>query len=304
MIILAPMAGVNNAAFRLMCRQQGADIVNTAMIHVNSLCAEPNKVIKSIRFLEREKPISVQLVGNSVSKAKEATKIISDYADYIDINLGCPEDDIIKSQSGAWFMKHPEEMEKFVNAIVSNTNKPVTAKIRTGWEKHNTMEYIKILENLGLKFITIHARTVEQGYSGKADWSEIKKAVEETETKIVGNGDIFKPGTAKAMKTFTGCEGIMIGRAAVGNPFIFKRTKYLLENDKNMPETSRKEKIEGFLKWMKLYAKHEDNRSFTEIKQQSMWFLKGLDKCKRYKILLGRADDIEEIKDIYEEIYR
>lgn len=296
-LILAPMAGVNCASFRLLCREYGVGLVSTPMIHINQLVGAAEKVIGITCFLKNEKPISVQIVGADSKIAGEATKLIENYADVIDINLGCPEKDILAAKAGAFFIKHPEQIKKIVSPVVSNTNKPVTAKIRIGWDENsiNTLEVVKILEDLGVDGIAIHGRTKKQGYSGKADWEEIRKAKEISNVPIIGNGDVFKPGTAKAMVDQTKCDFVMIGRGCMGNPFIFKRTDALLETGKNIPEPTEQEKKDCFMKFLKYYDKYEKMRSFTELKQQAMWFVKGINGARELKRRLMIAKDVGEI---------
>ncbi|MCX6706595.1 MAG: tRNA-dihydrouridine synthase, partial [Candidatus Woesearchaeota archaeon] len=162
-----------------------------------------------------------------------------------------------------------------------------------------TLEIVKILEDLGVSAITIHARTKEQKYTGKADWNEIRKAKEKSNVPIIGNGDIFKPGTAKAMLEQTKCDGVMIGRGAIGNPFIFRNTKTLLETGNNGPEPSEKEKIDCFMRFLGYYKRYEKLRSFTELRQQAMWFTKDLSGARILRNRLMRAKSVEEILAIY-----
>lgn len=300
---LAPMAGVNCTAFRLLCHEYGAGVVSTPMLVVNQLAAEPKKLIERTCFLKQERPISVQLVGSDSKMAAEATKIIEDYADIIDINLGCPEKDILALKAGSFLIKHPEQIKKIVSPVVSNTNKPVTAKIRIGWDEHsiNTLEVVKILEDLGVNAIAIHARTASQKYAGKADWNEIRKAKEAANIPIIGNGDIFKPGTAKALIEQTKCDYVMIGRGAIGNPFIFQMTNALLEKGKSVSEPTEKERKDCFIKFLDHYKKYENMRSFSELRQQAMWFTKGMTGSRIMRQKLMRAKDVESILGLIKE---
>jgi len=305
-VILAPMAAVNCAAFRLLCREAGAGMVTTPMLVCNQIVGNPEKIIARTCYLKNEKPISTQLLGSDSKLMKEATRIIDEFSDVIDVNLGCPEKDALAIQAGAFFAKHPEQIEKAVAPVVSATNKPVTAKIRIGWDDKSikTLEIIKILEDLGVDAIAIHGRTKVQKYSGKADWNEIKKAKEKANIPIIGNGDIFKPGSAKAMIEQTKCDGVMIARGAIGNPLLFKGIKALLETEKNIPDPTEKEKIDSFMKFLDYYKKHENTRSFTELRQQSMWFTKGLKGARNMRDKLMRSEDVEQILNLYSEINR
>ena len=302
-LVLAPMAGVNCTAFRLMCKEYGAGLVSTPMLVINQIVNAPEKLIERTCFIKKEKPVSVQIVGSDSKLAEQGVRIIEEYADVIDINLGCPEKDILALKAGSFFVKHPEQIKKIVNPVISNTNKPVSAKIRTGWDEKsvNTLKTIKILEDLGVDAITIHARTKVQKYSGKADWNEIKKAKQKANIPIIGNGDVFKPGDAKRMLETTKCDFVMIGRGAIGNPYVFKRTNTLLKTGKNIPEPNDKEKKKIFHKFLDYYKKYENIRSFTELKQQSMWFTKGMQGAKSLrKELMTRKDKKELFKKIKE----
>ncbi|MBD3314009.1 tRNA dihydrouridine synthase DusB [Candidatus Woesearchaeota archaeon] len=300
-VILAPMAAVNCASFRLLCREAGAGMVTTPMLVCNQVVANPEKIISRTCYLKEEKPISTQLLGSDRKLMEEATRIIDEFSDVIDINLGCPEKDALAIQAGAFFAKHPEQIEKAIAPVISATNKPVTAKIRTGWDEKSikTLEIVRILEDLGIDAITIHARTKKQKYSGKADWDEIMKAKEQANVPIIGNGDIFVPGTAKAMMEQTRCDAIMVGRGAIGNPLIFRGIKALLETGQGLPEPTEQEKIDSFMRFLKYYKKHEKVRAFTELRQQAMWFTKGLRGARSLRDKLMRSQTVDEILSIY-----
>ncbi len=300
-LVLAPMAAVNCAAFRLLCKESGAGLITTAMIPIHQLVEAQEKIIERICFLKREKPIGVQLVGSDSKIAEKATKIIEQYADIIDVNLGCPEKEVLATKSGSFFIKHPEQIHKIITPIISNTNKQVTAKIRIGWDEKsiNTLKTVKILEDLGVNAVAIHARTTKQKYSGKADWEEIKKAKEKSNIPIIGNGDVFKPGSAKAMLEQTNCDFVMVGRGAIGNPMIFKRTNYLLKEGKNLPETTDSEKRDCFMRFLDYYKKYENLRSFPELKQQAMWFTKGMKKSRELRQKLMKVRTVDDILNLY-----
>jgi len=187
-----------------------------------------------------------------------------------------------------------------VAPVIANTNKPVTAKMRIGWDEKtvNVLESVKILQELGVDAIAIHGRTVKQGYSGKANWDLIKQAKEKVDVPIIGNGDIFKPGNAKAMIEQTKCDFVMIGRGTMGNPMLFKRTKHLLETGTNLPETTKEERIQNAYKFLEYYENYENNRSFTESRQQVMWFMKEFDGAVDYRKKLMNAKSFDELKDI------
>ena len=300
--ILAPMAGVNCAAFRLLCKEHGAGLVSTPMLVINQIVANQDRILEQTCLLAEEKPVSVQVVGSDSKLAGEAIDIIDEYADIIDINFGCPEKDILALKAGSFFVKHPEQMKKVVVPIINSTNKPVTAKIRLGWDDKSirTVEIAKLLEDFGVSAIAIHGRTKEQKYTGKANWEEIKKAKEAVNIPIIGNGDIFQPGDAKAMLEQTDCDAVMIGRGSIGNPFIFERVNALLDHGKDIPEPTETEKIQCFKKFLGYYKKYEKMRAFSELRQHAMWFTKGMDGAKKLRNDIMRVQTVDEILDLFE----
>ncbi len=300
--ILAPMAGVNCTAFRLLCKEHGAGLVTTPMLVINQIVANKDKILEQTCLLKQEKPISIQLVGSDSQLAGEATEIIDEYADIIDINFGCPEKDILALKAGSFFVKHPEQMKKVVVPIINSTNKPVTAKIRLGWDDKSirTVEIAKLLEDFGVSAIAIHGRTKEQKYTGKANWDEIKKAKEAVNIPVIGNGDIFKPGDAKAMLEHTGCDAVMVGRGAIGNPFIFGRINALLEKRENISEITEQDKIACFKKFLEYYKKYEKMRAFSELRQHAMWFTTGMKGAKRLRNDIMRVQSVDEILGLFD----
>lgn len=307
-LVLAPMAAVNCPAFRVLCKRYGAGLVYTPMMHCNGLVnifnEDKNKAKELyINFQEEERPLSAQLVGSDPKYMAEAAEILSEHANIIDINFGCPETNILAGKAGAFFIKHPEQMDKVLNSVLKNTNLPVTAKIRIGWDNNsiNALEVCKKLEDFNLSAIAVHGRTKQQGYSGKADWEIIKKVKEKVNIPIIGNGDIFKPGTAKAMIEQTKCDFVMIGRAALGNPFIFKRTLELLKDGTTPPEPSEKETISSFFEFLKLYEKQE-RQNFTELRDHAMWFTKGLKGSKKMRPEITKLQDKESLINYFKEI--
>src|SRR3989338_7017172 len=255
-LILAPMAAVNCTAFRLLCKEYGAGLVYTQMIDADGLVAEKSKLLDNyVGFSDKEHPIAAQIVGANLDNMIKAVKILEEYADIIDINLGCPDSNVLGKKAGAYFVKHPNLIKRLVKPIVESTERPVTAKIRTGWDETsiNAVEVAKILEECGCKAIAVHARTRKQQYTGKADWEVIKQVKESVSIPIIGNGDVFKPGSAKAMLEQTNCDFVMIGRGTIGNPFIFSRTNYLLDHGKNAPEQTIEEIKMAFERFYALY---------------------------------------------------
>jgi tRNA-dihydrouridine synthase B len=273
------------------------------MILVNKLFEDEKRALSVVEFSKGEHPLMVQLCGADSEMIKRATLLVDEYADVIDMNLGCPEPDVLALKAGCFFIKHPEQLKKCIPPVISNTNKPVTAKIRIGWDEKsiNTVQVVKILEDFGVSAITVHPRTKSQSYKWKADWREIRKAKEAANVPIIGNGDILLPGNAKAMVEQTRCDGVMIARGAKGNPLIFKRTVHLLQSGKNLPEPTENEKAESFLKFAQYYRQQE-RQSFSEFRQHALWFTTGFKHAESMRSRIEQSKDYEQIIGVYNRI--
>ena len=287
-LILAPMHGVNCTAFRLLCHQQGAALVTTPMMHALMIASLEKRPEIIASFIKKERPLSIQIIGAEPKQVEKAVEIIGPYADVIDLNFGCPDNNIVKQKMGAYFSKNPNETKKIISAAAGATNKPVTIKIRSGWHDKNLnyLKTAKIAEDLGASAITLHARTREQRYSGEADWNRIKELKQKINLPVIGNGDIWKAEDAKSMLEETGCDFAMIGRGAIGNPHIFKQSSELIKHNKMIPDLTDEEKTEQLKEFIKLYSKYQIKPSFIEIKKQTMWFCNGMTNAtgKRRKI--------------------
>ena len=296
-LALAPLLGVNCTTFRLLCKKKGAGLIYSGMFDSDEIIRK-NKCEK---FLAEESPLAIQIVGNNKEKLEQATQIVDEYANIIDINLSCPMKEILAKKSEAFFLKHPEQLKKIIKPVMNNTNKPITAKIRTGWDSQNIncVEVCKQLEDYGISAVAIHGRTTKQRYSGKADWEIIKQVKEKTNLTIIGNGDITKPGQAKYYLERNYCDIVMIGRGAMGNPDIFRRCKHLLETGTNTLELTEQEKKLELIDFLKLYEQTEDKMRIGEIKDHINWFL----KSNRNKInILNKIKNMIEIEQIIDVI--
>jgi tRNA-dihydrouridine synthase B len=300
-LILAPMAGVNCPAFRILCKKYGAGLIYSPMIHSEQLTrlfeTEKEKAFDLfINFEKEEHPLTAQIVGNKADNMADAAEILSEYADIIDINFGCCGSAELANKSGAFFIKHPEFIKKIITTIKDRIKNPVTAKIRIGWdEKHiNAVEVAKIIEESGASAIAVHGRTRKQAFTGKADWDVIKKVRDNVTIPVIGNGDIFKPGTAKFLLESTGVDFVMVGRGCLGNPFIFKRTLALLESNNIMPDPSKKEIINSFFEFIDLYEKQK-RQHFSEIRDHALWFTKGLQGSREMRQQIIKFKDRDSL---------
>ena len=224
-VFLAPMAGVTDVAFRLLCKKYGAGLTFTEMISANALARGNQATIRMIDVVDEEKPRVIQLFGQRIEELVKAAKFCETRCEIIDINFGCPASKIVKQGAGSALLERPKKIEEIVSAIVSEVKVPVSCKIRLGIKKTkiNVVRVARACEISGAAMVTLHARTQKQGYTGKADWDWIKEVKDVVKIPVVGNGDVFSVEDYIRMKEKTGCDYVMIGRGAIGNPFIFKQ---------------------------------------------------------------------------------
>ena len=299
--ILAPLHGVNCLAFRLQCKEFGASLVYTPMIHVNWLIKE-KCIPDSIELSKDEKPVAVQLIGNDPVTMKQAVEIVEQHApfiDMIDLNFGCPDGDVLGWKMGAYLVKHPEKISSLIQAATSATNKPVTAKIRSGWDESsiNCIEVGKMIEDAGASAVALHARTRKQVYEGKANWSLIQQLKETVNIPVIGNGDVSNGKLGKSLLTRTGCDMVMIGRGAIGYPFIFKECNHYLKTGKEYRPTS-KERHDAILQFIDYYKTKQQRYKFSELKQQVMWSFKWLKGSKSFRVDLMKTKDETELLNL------
>ncbi|MBU0614930.1 MAG: tRNA-dihydrouridine synthase family protein [Nanoarchaeota archaeon] len=290
---LAPLAGVNCAAFRIMCKEKGAGMVYSQMIDAQAMAGKIDVVGKQDYFdflnvTEEERPSAVQFVGNKPEHIIKCAKLIEDKVDIIDINFGCCESDILGRKMGAYYSKHPELMTRLVKPIVKELSIPVTAKIRIGWTEQsiNGVSQATILEEAGVSAITVHGRTKNKLYSGKANWTIVKQIKEKAGIPVIGNGDIDCLEAGRQRMKESGCDFVMIARAAIGNPSVFSDSKKTKDD---------------FFRFLELYREF-DTFKFGEVKTHAVWFASGLKYAKGIKQQLVKTQNIDEIIKIYEKI--
>jgi nifR3 family TIM-barrel protein len=293
-LILAPMHEVTNIAFRLMCKKYGASLVSTELLSANAIARGNKSALKSAITHKSEKPISVQLFGQNTENIIKAGKKLKEF-DIIDFNLGCPSKRILAQGSGAALLKRKNKIKEIVKEVSKNIKKPFTVKIRN----ENAIEIAKICEKAGASAITIHARTVKQGYSGKADYNVIKKIKQVVKIPIIGNGDVVDGKSAKQMFEQTNCDYIMIGRAAIGNPFIFKQINHFFETGEDIRQT-KQEKIQDYFEYIKLAKKYKVF-SLKDAKWKAQEFTKSIKGSKKLRARLNTIQSEKEIIKLIKE---
>lgn len=295
-IFLAPMAGITDLPFRLICEKFEPGLVETEMVSSKALLYNDEKTKTLLKVDGEKRPISMQIFGSDEEAMSYAAKYISNYADIVDINMGCPAPKVTKNGDGSKLLLDIEKAGRIIDAVVKNATVPVTLKIRTGWDKEHIVatEIAKIAESLGVFAIVVHGRTRDEYYSGKSNLDEIRKVKEAVGIPVIGNGDIIDEETAKNMFEKTGVDGIMIGRASIGNPWIFERVKYYLETGQKLPEVSLEEKFkiikEHFL--LELQEKGEYT-GIREFRKHLAFYSKGLPNSSEFRSIINSLESKE-----------
>lgn len=298
-VFLSPMAGVTDLPFRLICKEQDCGMLYTEMVNAKALCYDDQNTKKMLKIEEEEHPVAIQIFGSDPEYMGGAAKILNSYPNEIlDINMGCPAPKVVKNGDGSALLKNPELAAKVLKAVVGNSEKPVTLKIRKGWDDTciNAVEIAKIAEDCGISAIAIHGRTREQYYSGKADWDIIRQVKENVSIPVIGNGDVFEVEDAINMLNQTNCDAIMIGRGAQGNPWIFKRINHYMQTGEILPEPTLEEKINTAKKHLKLAVEeHGEYVAVREMRKHIAWYLKGLRNSAGVRDEINKIESYEEV---------
>lgn len=303
-IIVAPMAGISNKTFRMICKDFGASLVVGEMVSDKAIMFGNEKTFNLLKMDEKERPISQQIFGSDLSSFVMAAKKVYEvmHPDIIDINMGCPVPKVaIKNQAGSALLKNPDKIYEIVSNVVASVPCPVTVKIRAGWDENsiNCVEVAKIIEKAGASALTLHARTRSQGYSGKADWNLIKQVKKAVNIPVIGNGDVVSAYDAKRMLEETSCDAVMIGRGLLGNPWLIKECTEYLETGKEPIPVSNKEKIEMMKYHLKgLIEEKGENAAVLEIRTHFLYYLKGMEGSSSVKNDICQAKSEKEIIDI------
>ncbi len=299
-IVLAPMAGICNSAYRRICKEMGCGLVYAEMVSDKAITYNNKKTIDMLYMTEEERPLSQQIFGCDRESFVEAAKYIYEnmHPDIIDINMGCPVPKVaVRAQAGSALLKNPEKIYEIVKAVVEAVPIPVTVKIRSGWDSQsiNAVEVAKIIEKAGASAICVHPRTRSQGYSGSADWSIIKAVKEAVSIPVIGNGDVKTPEDVVRMMKETNCDAVMIGRGVLGNPWLIENALHVLKGE-SIREISLSERVEICLKHLELLSELKNEKlACLEIRNHIGWYFKGIPSAKELKNKVYQTTSIRDI---------
>ncbi|GCF95821.1 tRNA-dihydrouridine synthase [Enterococcus florum] len=305
-VVVAPMAGITNAAFRVTVKEFGAGLVVCEMISDQGIHFRNKKTLEMLYIDEREHPLSVQIFGGGKESLVEAARFVQENteADIIDINMGCPVNKVIKAEAGAKWLLDPEKVYEMVHAVSSAVDIPVTVKMRIGWDAKHVfaVENALAAESAGAKAIAMHGRTRVQMYEGKADWQVLKQVADRLTIPFMGNGDVRTPEDAKRMIEEVGVDGVMIGRAALGNPWMIRRTQHYLETGELMAEPTPREKITtAKLHLERLVELKGEKIACREFRQHASYYLKGVPRAAKLKVAINQTEEKQVITDLLDQ---
>ena len=303
-VVLAPMAGICDSAFRRIVKSMGCGLIETEMVSTRAIMHLNRKTQEMLTMTDFERPIAQQIFGSDVESFKNASSYICENMkpDIIDINMGCPVTKVaVKSGAGSALLKNPDKVEDIIKTVVDTVQIPITVKIRSGWDENNAVEIAKIVEDAGASAITVHPRTREQRYDVKADWSIIKDVKEEVSIPVIGNGDIWTCFDAKKMIDETGCDAIMIGRGVLGNPWVVKQCIEYLDDGIEPERVTSKEKLDMFRKHAEMIMdNYSDKVLMHKLRTNAAYYMKNLHGSVEIKKKIFQTSTKEELFDLLE----
>ncbi len=305
-ILLAPMAGITDLPFRLICEKYGAGLTCTEMISSKGLYYNDSKTKQLLNVENEQRPVAAQIFGSDIEALKKASEYVGKFVDIVDINFGCPAPKIVKNGDGSKLLQNLELLEQIAREVVKASSVPVTAKIRKGWDKDNivAVEAAKILESAGISAITIHGRTREEYYSGTADWQIIKKVKEAVNIPVIGNGDIRGKEDVMRMFEETNVDGIMIGRASIGNPWIFEEVVNYLSGNMQRSVTNE-ERLNVILEHINLEIQEKgESTAIKEMRKHLAYYIRNTKDASKLREKINKIDNKEELVDCLNEYFK
>lgn len=305
-IFLAPMAGITDLPFRLICKEKGAGLVYTEMVSAKALLYGDEKTKLLLKTCKEERPLAVQIFGSDIESIAYASKYVSEFADIVDINMGCPAPKVVKNGDGSRLLLDLELVKQIIETAVKNSKVPVTVKIRKGWDEEHivALEAAKIIEQAGASAITVHGRTRSQYYSGEADWEIIKKVKETVKIPVIGNGDLKCAEDVEKAFKFSNVDGVMIGRATLGNPWIFSQTLEYLKTGKKISRPSNEERLNIILKHIELEINEKGERvAIKEMRKHISAYTKSLKDSSQFRNKMNTLETKKEVIDCLKEYF-
>ena len=308
-LALAPMAGVTDASFRAICREQGAGLTCTEMVSAKALCFQDKKSVPLLKLGEGEHPAAAQIFGSDPVCMEEGAAIAAEIsgADIIDINMGCPVPKVANSGDGSGLMRDPDKAVRVAEAVIRGAKRPVTVKFRLGWDKGsiNCVEFAKAMEQAGAAAVAVHGRTRTQMYAGQADWTTIRQVKQAVSIPVIANGDVFSPQDAVRILDFTGADMAMIGRGCFGNPWLFQQARAALAGGPIPPLPPLAQRWDTAVRQIELaVADKGEHIALLEARKQLCWYLKGVSHANYYKEQIVRLTTLEELYRVSDGVKR
>lgn len=306
-IILAPMAGITDLPFRMICKKFNPGLVCTEMISSKAIFYNDSKTKKLMNTKGEKRPVSFQIFGSDTQTMGFASKYISQFADIIDINMGCPAPKVVKNGDGSKLLLNLEEAEEIIKSVVEGSSVPVTLKIRKGWDYNNivAVQIAQIAEKAGVSAITVHGRTRSEFYTGKVDLDIIKQVKASVGIPVIGNGDIIDEESALKMFGYTGVDGIMIGRGAFGNPWIFEKIRYYLSTGKKIKDISNKEKLKIIKDHIELEIEEKGELTgIREMRKHISWYTKSLKNSSDFRNNINKIETRKKLLQVLDEYFK